>query len=391
MNNNFFYSIFENIFSKTAITIISLFGAGVTIFAFLQEKKVELRYEIISNTNVLDFNEEIGKLEVIYDSTNLKKSQENLRIYTVKIINNGHQNLLKEFYDENDPLGLQLSSGRIIEQPEVIQVSNDYLKRNVKIKFYDDKKINFSQVILESGEYYVIKLLVLHKTNLIPEIMSYGKIAGQTNIQVVNTIDIKEKLSFWEKVYYGNIWVQLLRLVSYFIGNILIIVGLVNLSIFITEKRNTKRKKKNIAEFKSLETYRYSKMDDAIFDRYKSDGAYIFKDIQMLIKDENRLNRIYLSKQWRTSKKKKYKDDDFCIKFKDEEYIIPKMIEDGIIFWDKEKLTINQAMKETLDKFVVFLKEKGENFTKNYSHDLENNENIGDIKELIENNNTQYK
>ena len=391
MNNNFFYSIFENIFSKTAITIISLLGAGVTIFAFLQEKKVELRYEIISNTNVLDFNEEIGKLEVIYDSTNLKKSQENLRIYTVKIINNGHQNLLKEFYDENDPLGLQLSSGRIIEQPEIIQVSNDYLKRNVKTKFYDDKKINFSQVILESGEYYVIKLLVLHKTNLIPEIMSYGKIAGQTNIQVVNAIDIKEKLSFWEKVYYGNIWVQLLRLVSYFIGSILIIVGLVYLSIFITEKRNTKRKKKNIAEFKSLETYQYSKMDAAIFDRYKSDGAYVFKDIQTLIKDENRLNRIYLSKQWRTSQKKKYKDDDYCIKFKDEEYIIPKMIEDGIIFWDKEKLTINQAMKETLDKFVVFLKKKGESFTKNHFHDLENNENIGDIKEIIENNNTQYK
>lgn len=140
MNGHFFDKIFENIALKTVITVMGLVGTAVTIFAFLQEKKVEIRYEIVSNTNVLDFNAEIGKLEVIYDSTNLKKSQENLRIYTVKIINNGNQNLLKEFYDENDPLGLQLSSGKIIEQPEVIQSSNDYLKRNVKIQVSNNEK-----------------------------------------------------------------------------------------------------------------------------------------------------------------------------------------------------------------------------------------------------------
>ena len=380
MNDNFLKKLFENMASKTVITIISLVGAGVTIFAFLQEKKVELRYEIVSNTNVLDFNAEIGKLEVTYDSTSLKKSQENLRIYTVKVVNNGNQNLLKEFYDENDPLGLQLNSGKIIELPEVIQVSNDYLKRNVKIEVYDNKSINFSQVILESGEYYIIKLLVLHKTDSIPEIISYGKIAGQTNIQVVNTIDVKEELSFWEMVYYGNIWVQLLRLVSYFIVVCLIILAIVGISSIITEKRETKRKKKNIVEFKSLKTYQYSKMDDAIFDRYKSNGMYIFEDIQKLIEDEGKLNTTY-EKLSQRLKNKKYRRDYSYTRFTDDEWrTIKKMIEDGIVFWDKEKLTINQAMKETLDKFIVFLNEKGEYFRKHHYYGFEDEESREDIE-----------
>lgn len=373
MKNDFLNKFLENTALKIAFAIIGLIGTVITIFAFLQEKKVEISYEIVSNTNVLDFNAEIGKLEVIYDSTNLKKSHENLRIYTIKIINSGNQNLLKEFYDDNDPLGLQLSSGKIIEQPEVIQSSNDYLTRNVKIHVYDNNIINFSQVIIESGEYYIIKLLVLHKTEIIPQITSCGKIAGQNNIQIINTIDVKEKLPFWKEAYYGNIWVQILRLISYFILGIVIIIISISVSEFITEKKRNRQINKNIADFKAQKTYRYSKMDDAIFDRYKSDSPYVFNIMQQLINNEDYLNETFedLSKQLNEKKNKRYgscEKHDF-----DNWSIIERMQEDGIIFRNKERLIINHAMKETLDKFVVFLMEKDERFKELYHLDLQNN------------------
>lgn len=121
-------------------------------------------------------------------------------------------------------------------------------------------------------------------------------------------------------------------------------------------------------------------MDDAIFDRYKSDDAYVFKNVQQLIEDEDKLNRTYehLSKRL---KKKKYKRDDSYIRFRNDEWsTIKGMLEDGIIFWDKERLTINQAMKDTLDKFVVFLIEKDEDFKKTYRHDLKDEESNEDIE-----------
>ncbi len=36
------------------------------------------------------------------------------------------------------------------------------------------------------------------------------------------------------------------------------------------------------------------------------------------------------------------------------------MINDGIVFREQDRLVINQAMKDTLDKFIEFLKVKGE-------------------------------
>ncbi len=365
MNDNFFKKLFDNIASKTVLTLIGLIGTGVTIYAFLQEKNVDLRYEIIANTNVLDFNAEISKLEVKYDSTNLKQTKENLRIFTLKIVNNGNQNILKEFYDENDPVGLQLSSGKIIEKPDIIQVSNDYLERNAKIEDYNYHRIKFSQVILESGEYYIVKLLVLHKTDSIPEIISFGKIAGQTKIEVINEIDAKKELNFWQGVYYGNIWVQILRLLSYFIAVVLIIIIIVYISEKIDNVREKKRKRKNILEFKSLKTYQYTRMDDAIFDRYEKDGARSFKHMQTLLENEKKLNENYteFSKQLKSKEYRRYRRTEIntIIPIDSEDWtLINEMTNDGILFKEKEKLTINQAMRDTLDKFITFLNEKGE-------------------------------
>lgn len=389
MNDNFFRNLFDNLASKTVITLVGLIGAGVTIYAFLQEKNVDLRYEIIANTNVLDFNAEISKLEVTYDSTNLKQTKENLRIFTIKVINNGNQNILKEYYDENDPLGLKLSTGKIIEQPEIIQVSNDYLNRNVKIENYNYKSINFSQVILESGEYFIVKLLVLHKIDSVPEIISYGKIAGQTKIEVINAIDAKKELSFWQSVYYGNIWVQLLRLISYFIVVVLIIVLIVIISEQIDDVRDKKRKKKNIIEFKALKSYQYTRMDDALFDRYEKNGARSFKQMQSLLENEDKLNEIYnkLLEQLKSKEYRKYRRIDSNTRIlldRDDWSLINEMTNDGIVFKEKDKLTINQVMKETLDKFIGFLNEKGE-FKKHTYYDTSTIVRESDYEEIIEN------
>ena len=363
--NNLLNKLFDNLASKTVITLLGIVAATVTIYAFLQEKKVDLRYEIIANTNVLDFNAEISKLEVTYDSTNLKQTKENLRIYTIKIVNNGDQNILKEFYDENDPIGLKVSSGKIIEKPEIIQTSNDYLSRNVKILDYNYDKINFSQVILETGEFFLIKLLVLHKTDSIPNINSFGKVAGQTKIEVVNAIDVKEELSFWGKVYLGNVWVQILRLISYFLAVVIVIIVLVIISEKIDNVKEKKRKKKMVTDFKNLKTYQYTRMDDAIFDRYREDGSDLFKHMQKLLKDEEQLNLIYnkLSEELKSKEYRRFrhlKGDTRFYYERDDWTTINEMTKDGIIFREKDKLTINQAMKDTLDKFIEFLKEKNE-------------------------------
>ena len=213
---------FDSYAARTFFTLFGVLVGAITIYTSLQEKKVDLRYEVIANTNVLDFNADISKLEVTYDSIKLKQNQENLRAYTVKIINYGDKNIIKDLYYE--PLGIKISSGKIIERPQIIQTSSDYLNRNIKLANYQKDKISFSQVTIDGGEFFIVKLLVLHKKDIIPNIISLGKITGQKEIKVVNAIDVKEETTFWSKIYYGSIWVQLLRLLLYFAVGALIII-----------------------------------------------------------------------------------------------------------------------------------------------------------------------
>lgn len=356
MSQNIIEKYLDNYASKTVITLLGIAAAFVTIYAFLQEKKVDLRYEIIANTNVLDFNADISKLEVAYDSTNLKQTGKNLRIYTIKVVNNGDENIIKEFYDENEPVGIKISSGKIIEQPEIIQSSNPYLSRNVKFKSNQDETVIFSKVIIESGEYFILKLLVLHKKEKIPNIISFGKIAGQQKIEVVNAVDVKEEMTFLKRAYFGDFWTQLLRLVSYFIFGLVIIIIIIAISDKIDLAKERKRKKKNIDDFQKQKTYQYTRMDDAIFDRYFENDGYQLIRISKLIEDDKILNNRYkeLSKKVKSKEYRRFREGG------EGWSTINEMLNDGIVFKENERLIVNQAMRDTLEKFINYLSDKGE-------------------------------
>ncbi|MGB1247715.1 MAG: hypothetical protein ACPG4Z_02430, partial [Chitinophagales bacterium] len=59
-------------------------------------------------------NEDISKISVYYDSTDLKQTNENLRIITMRVINIGNDHIIKEYYDTNDPLRVIIKNGVII-------------------------------------------------------------------------------------------------------------------------------------------------------------------------------------------------------------------------------------------------------------------------------------
>lgn len=365
MEDNKLQKLFDSIVSKTFFALLALVGTGITIYAFLQEKEVDLRYEIIANTNVLDFNADISKLEVTYDSTNLKETKENLRLYTIKVVNNGNKDILNEYYDDNEPLGISISSGKIIEKPEIIKTSSDYLSNNMKISNYLKGKSFFSRVILEPNEYFIVKLLVLHKVNQIPQIQALGKIAGQKTIEVINAIDTKNEQTFFVHVFSGNIWVQLLRLICYFFVVVLFILIIIAISEVINTYKEKKSRENLINDFKNLKIYEYNRMDDAIFDRYQKDGSWLLDSMQSLLEDEDELNKNYKeilkalkSKDYRRSSRVESEYSQLLLE-KDEWATISQMINDGIVIKDNNKLTINQAMYATLNQFIEFLDEKG--------------------------------
>ncbi len=345
-------------FLNTFMTIFGLFGTVLGIYSFYADKNASLEYEILSNTNVLDINADITKLDVLYGSTSLKNTFGNLRIITLKIINNGSTDILKNQYDENDLPGLSIIKGKIIESPEIIETSNKYIKKNLKLLPSDTSTIKFSNIIIESNEYFIIKMLVIHKKNVTPEIKAFGKIAGQKEIRIKTSDITNKKESIWQETYAGSIWAQILRSLSY--PSIIILFGiLVGFSLEkIKEKLRGRKRARLIMSFKKQKNYLYSKSHDPIFEKYFVNGSFSFSAINRLLNNETKLNTIYEQLQ------NSLPESDRKVKAITEKRVqlelIEEMIESGIIIKHAGSIIINQALKGVFIEFFEYLISKGE-------------------------------
>jgi hypothetical protein len=137
--------------------LLALVFGGIGVYAgFFYERKPDVTFEVISNTPVFDVRENVSKLEVLFAGNNIKQSGQALRVITLRVINNGQQDILKTFYDENDPLGFSVVSGSLVEPPQLLYASNDYLARNLKLnleppatvaryQFYGERKRGYSE------------------------------------------------------------------------------------------------------------------------------------------------------------------------------------------------------------------------------------------------------
>ena len=73
--------------SLLSVILALLFGGLAIYLGFFRDRKPELRFEIVSNTSVLDVREDLGKLEILYDGLDIKKSKQSLRVVVVRVDN----------------------------------------------------------------------------------------------------------------------------------------------------------------------------------------------------------------------------------------------------------------------------------------------------------------
>src|SRR5207253_2906437 len=97
-------------FIGTTLTAISLVVALVT----LREKRPEISFLTVSESNVLDVHAPVAALDVVYNGVSLQQRKLNLKILVVRIENTGDVDVLQSLYDAELPWGLRIKSGRIV-------------------------------------------------------------------------------------------------------------------------------------------------------------------------------------------------------------------------------------------------------------------------------------
>nr|WP_319570412.1 hypothetical protein [uncultured Draconibacterium sp.] len=247
---------------------VGVLGLLFGFYAFYHKEKPKLQFEIVTNTDVFNLHENIGKLQILYDNENVLSIDTTLKLVTVKLINSGGASIKKDDFDKDYLLKLNIENYIIADKPSVIDYSNTYLKERLQFT-YNSKSIIINPIILDKDDYVIFKLLIIGARNEEVKMISTGKIAGQKNIPVLTDNMNKEKKPIW---YYPSIiigaFISLL-----FMGFILALVE------ELANHLSLKKKNKVINRFKENLKIKSDKYYDEIFKIYRENGLEILSFI----------------------------------------------------------------------------------------------------------------
>jgi len=266
-----------------------IFGALAVYSEFWKKTAPILEFELLSNTPVLDVREKLPDLEVLYQGEDIAKAGRTLSVMLCRVVNHGSANLLSAHYDNKAPIGIAVNGGTLI-RAELSATSNPYLATAAAVRAHGST-VAFEPVILEPGEWFLVKLLVLHKAGSPPSLTAHGKIAGMHSIPIVLSVPTSDKESFWYRAFSGSTWTQLVRLVAYFLGAILCVAAVVIPFTAAAEKITTTRRKKFVARFRAVTKIALDPADEFIFSRYIDKGPQYVQRLANAVADSDRLQK----------------------------------------------------------------------------------------------------
>ncbi|QSX37860.1 hypothetical protein [Shewanella sedimentimangrovi] len=271
--------------------LAAIFG-GISIYTeFFRVNTPSVVVEVISDANVLDVKEEISELKVFYGDVDIKSLNQTLSVLFLRIKNDGGAPILNGYYDKNYPFNIILKEGKFLKV-EQLGATNDYLRTAAQPKINTDKTISLPDVILEPSEGYTIKILALHSSGHGIKIDVVGKIAGTKKIELRTLNSAGSELSFWGGVFYGSIFVQLVRLPIYFVVFIFVLVSIVGPMVMASDAISTRKRKKVVEQYKVYSKDCLSNYHEVIFKEYIDLGLPALVEVKELLTDKRNWKRL---------------------------------------------------------------------------------------------------
>ncbi|EPS8935087.1 hypothetical protein ACVJEA_003782 [Vibrio cholerae] len=265
-------------------TILGLVGVIAAIyFSMYYEKKPQLDIEILSQFSALDIKESVDSLDVIYNNGSLNAKGQSLSVVELKIVNNGDAPILRTYYDPQSKAGFTVNNGEIPESPIITSSKTPYKTEEIHLELNNKNSIFLPHVIINPGDHYIIKLIVLHNSNLKPSIESFGVIAGFDSINVLTNLKSEDNRNFIQKFFDGSLVMNIGR---FFFFGIIFLFGIISLILAeekISKLKYSRKFKKSIEQFKKCNSQRIAnvptKFFDILQDQGKSTLELIFEDI----------------------------------------------------------------------------------------------------------------
>jgi hypothetical protein len=273
--------------------VLAIIFGSITVYSeFIKKNSPGISYELLSNANVLDVKETVGSLDILYKGNSLSHSGQSLKIMTLKVSNDGDQAILPNYYDPVDLIGFKVIGGSIVDGPRLLDASSSYLRDHLRVQ-YAQERVAFSPVILEPGEFFVIKVLVLHRNSDAPKLVPVGKVAGVRNISLTQQFQVDSKRSLLEITFGGSVWVQIVRTLVYFLGGLIFVVALFAVGAALSERLGKRKRRDVVRIFREYNALNLTEAAEVLFDIFVEEDFYGLKAAKGLVKNQDRLVAAY--------------------------------------------------------------------------------------------------
>jgi len=263
--------------------VITLIFGGIGIYAgFFYERRPAIDIEILSNTTVLDVHQRIGDLSIFYDGVDITKHRKVLRILLIRFVNSGNADILINNFDSNDLPGYKLNYAQFAQRPEIVQASNSYIRHNIQLTTQASSVVRFAPIILESSEFFDIKMLVLATENRVPTISPIGKVAGILHMNIVPSYLNERKESLLVAAFSGHAVVQATRIFGYTALIVVLLAALIAVVIGLNRLRAKLVSRIAVRKYiasSGVATDEDTKTIFRIFYRYGATGIAIAKEL----------------------------------------------------------------------------------------------------------------
>jgi hypothetical protein len=274
--------------------VLAVFFGGITIYnEFIKNPNPSLSVQILSDTNVLDVRENVPELKIVYDDVDIKSLSQTLSVVVFKVQNLGGAPLLNSYYEEKAVPTLTLTSGKFIKV-EQVGTTNDYLTTSAQPVLVGQSSLQLPKVILEPGESYTLKALLLHGPRSGLPFKATGKVAGTKEIPVVAVEAEGKKESFWQGVISGSPSTQLARTPVYFFGFILLLAIIIFPVAFVSDKAEAFSRSRTVKQFRRHYSGEIAEAETKVLGVYQNHGLSPLARTREVVGDEEKLKRALM-------------------------------------------------------------------------------------------------
>jgi hypothetical protein len=347
-----------NFIKKHKILIGAIWGISTTLISlylgfFPPEKESKLTIYQKAKLDVFTLQDPIDELQILIHGKNIRKDSLNLKVYKLKLINDGDRDIKANEYAK--PLYLKIDEGYILKTSLSNSSDPELSKSFVDKQNRDSTIIKFNNIFIAKKDFVIIDLWVMHKKNIDPELHLQGKIA---DTEITLTAEEEDAKSGWLSLLEMLGIIIVLIVGGAFILFILALVG-----DFIREKIRKFRVKSKLAHrFQSSNIHHR-----LLVEIYSSYGQKKFLEVLKILKDSSRATDVYLlekSDEQLVDRFKKIVNEDkveSSDKIKNLEYnspyleIVQLLMEEKIIVEEGQRIRVEPSFIKEIELFIKAL------------------------------------